>query len=184
MLVSHFHVREQLTGILLELPALTTALERRKAESVQQLIDLLKRAERLLIDNRMRQAAELAGDRAALAALSLEATGGTTRRRARHCALERIGSIGAALAGALAPLEQRIDGARLPARHLLQLVAASGAVRLGGDVGATALIERIWQLATEHEQLKPLAMQIRIALNRQDIPLLLAEEIDLADFAP
>ena len=56
-------------------------------------------------------------------------------------------------------------------------------MRLYGDRNLTDLIDRIWRLASEHEQLKSLATQIRVALNRQDIPLLIAEEIDLADFA-
>ncbi|MEA3033594.1 MAG: hypothetical protein QOH86_1610 [Sphingomonadales bacterium] len=183
MQVSYFRIRQQLTEALLELPLVTDALERKQAGSVRQLIDLLQRAEQLLIENRMRQAADLAANRAALVAVGLDESGGRSRQRQRRCALERIGPIGAALAEALAPLEQRIESARLPARQLLQLIAASGAIVLNGDRDLTDLVERIWQLATEHDQLKSLATQIRVALNRQDIPLLLAEEIDLADFA-
>lgn len=183
MLVSYFRLKEQLTELLLELPAATRALERKLPGSVQQLIDLLERGEQLLVDNRMRQAADLAAIRAALIAVRISDSGGRTRQKERRCALERIGAIGSALSEALAPPEQRIESARLPARHLLQLVAASGAVRLNGGHDLTELVERIWQLATEHDQLKSLAMQIRVALNRQDVPLLLAEEIDLADFA-
>jgi len=183
MLVSHFRIREQLTGLLLELPGLTDALERKQAGSVHQLIDLLQRAEQILVDNRMRQAADLAANRGALVAVGLDDSGGRTRRKERRCALERIGPIGTALTEALAPVEHRIESARPPARQLLQLVAASGAIQLNGDRDLIDLVDRIWQLATAHEQLKSLALQIRVALNRQDIPLLLAEEIDLADFA-
>lgn len=183
MLASQFRTRGQLSGLLLELPSLTSALERRQAGAVQQLIDLLRRAEEMLIENRMRQAADLAASRAALVAVRLDDSGGRTRQKERRCALERIGPICSAITAALAPVEQRIESARLPARQLLQLVAASGAVRLNGDRDLVELVERIWLLATEHDQLKSLAMQIRVALNRQDIPLLLAEEIDLADFA-
>ncbi len=183
MRISLFRSREQLIGLLLELPALTTALVGKQPGSVQRLVDLLQRSEQLLIDNRMRQAADLAASRAALVAVRLDDSGGRMRSKERRCALERIGPIGSAISEALAPVEQRIESARLPARQLLQLVAASGAVELNGDRDLTEFVERIWRLASEHDQLKSLAMQIRIALDRQDIPLLLAEEIDLADFA-
>jgi len=183
MLVSHFRSREQLTGLLLELPALTTALERRQANAVPQLVDMLRRSEHILLTSRMRQAAGLAASRAALAAVRLEEVDSRIRTRERRCALQQIGLIGAALSEALTPVEQRIESARLTARQLLQLVAASGAISLNGDRDLMGLCERIWQLALGHDQLKSLAMQIRIALNRQDILLLLAEEIDPADFS-
>lgn len=183
MRISLFRIREQLIGLLLEIPPLTTALAGKQPGSVERLVDFLQRTEQLLIDNRMRQAADLAASRAALVAVRLDISGGRLRSKERQCALERIGPIASAISEALGPLEQRIESARLAARQLLQLVAASGAVRLNGDRDLIELVERIWQLATEHDQLKSMAMQIRVALDRQDIPMLLAEEIDIADFA-
>jgi hypothetical protein len=183
MLVSHFRIREQLAGLLLELSGLTSSLERREAGAVQRVIEFLRRAEQALVDNRLRQSAELAAVRADLAAVRLGESDGRLRVRERRCALEKIGPIGSALSAAVAPVEQRIESARLAARQLLQLVAASGAVRRDGQQDLTQMVERIWQLAREHDQLKPLALQISVALNRQDIPLLLAEEIDPDDFA-
>jgi len=44
------------------------------------------------------------------------------------------------------------------------------------------MIERVWALCTGHDQLKPLAAQLRALLSADDIRLLLAEEIDPRDF--
>ena len=94
--------------------------------SVQRLIDLLRRAEQLLINNRMRQAADLAASRAGLIAARLDDSGGRARQRERRSALERVAAIRSALAEALAPLEQRIESGRLPVRQLLQLSPRAG----------------------------------------------------------
>jgi hypothetical protein len=181
--IPHFRAKEELNALLLELPGLTSALIGREPAAVQLLTGFLERGEQLLVRNRMPQAAALAASRAALEAARLEETGGRGRQRQYRCALHAIGPIGAALAEALAPLEQRIDSVRLPARQLLQLIAASGAVTANGAGDLADLIERIWQMANQHDQLKPLAMQLRIALGGPDILLLLADELDVADFS-
>jgi len=44
------------------------------------------------------------------------------------------------------------------------------------------LIAQIWALCVSHEQLKPHAVQLKTLLASDDIRLVLAGEIDLADF--
>ena len=183
MFASHFRIWHQLTAVLLELPGLTTALEGRAPNAVALLVDLLNRAETQLTDNKLRQAADLAASRAAIAAARMQAEGRTKAKQAeRLVALQQIGAIRAALAEAIGRSEAALDSARPAVRQLLQLVAASGAVRLDAQHDVGDLVDRILQLASGHDQLKPLVVQLRVALDRSDILLLMADEVDLADF--
>ena len=131
----------------------------------------------------MAQTAELAAIKAAISAFRLNPERrGSARQKERQLFLERIGAMQQAVNDARQPLQQRVDSARPLARQLLQLVAAGGVLKAGFSPDLMALVEQIWSLATSHDQLKPIAMQIRVALPRSDALLILADEIDLADF--
>ncbi len=83
---------------------------------------------------------------------------------------------------ALEPAASKLRQARETALSLLQTIAQSGAVRYDPKVGFDTLIAQIWSLCVAHEQLKPHAAQLKTLLSSDDIKLVLAGEIDLADF--
>ena len=184
MILSPVQTAYALTNLLLELPIIVHNLEIKSASSITACFDWLNRSQEMLLSNRMSQAAQLAAIKADLSALRLAPERrGSARQAERQAFLERIGAMQQAVMSALQPLEQRIDSTRPLARQLLQLVAMSAVLKADSSTDLMAFVDQIWSLAIAHDQLKPITMQMRMALSRQDALLILADEIDLVDFA-
>jgi chorismate mutase len=184
MIVSPVQAAYALTNLLLELPIIVSNVEAKSAASITEGVDWLNRSQAVLLSNRMPQAAQLAAIKAKLSTFQqVPERRGSARQRERQAFLEHVSAMQRAVMSALQPLEQRIDSARPLARQLLQLVAMGGALKADPTTDLMVFVEQIWSLATAHDQLKPIAMQIRVALSRQDALLILADEVDLTDFA-
>jgi len=172
---------EALQSLLLEMPGqVDTLIERR---SVTGFIDFCRRAEDALKGFGFRQAADVAAARAMVEARPVSAERGPRSRKDKaRRALEQSGTVQRALSDAILPAEETIAQARPLIRQIINLIAASGALRIGEAHEVADLPGRIWTLASGHEQLSPLALQARIHLDRGDILAVILAELDLADF--
>jgi hypothetical protein len=177
----------QLAELLLEIPAKVQAFEQKAPSALPELLDWARRAERVLLDQRQVAAAELAGLRsriltAALADPEQGLRGSGLRKRQIQVAVEQVHPMQACLQGVLAPQQERIEAARDVIRKLLQVLVQSRALAYDPAGGFELFIDRVWQLCTGHEQLRPTVAQLRGLLDTDDIRLILAEEIDLTEF--
>jgi hypothetical protein len=183
MLRSTFQLTRQLSDALLELPGIVRQFERKSPQVMTTLMDWIRRAEDLLSTHRLVEAAEVSGLKARILAPVFEDDKrGTLRRRQQAVAIGLLHELQLSLQHALQPRALKLEQARDMARQLLQIVAQSGAIVYDPAVDFETMIDRIWALCTQHEQLKPLAAQLKMLLSSDDIRLLLAEELDPADF--
>jgi hypothetical protein len=183
MLRSTFQLTRQLSDALLELPGIVRQFERKSPQVMATLMDWIGRAEDLLSTHRLAEAAEVSGLKARiLAPVFDDDKRGTLRRRQQAIAVGLVHELQDALQQALRPRAAKMEQARDMARQLLQILAQSGAIQYDPSVGFEEMVDRIWSLCTQHDQLKPLAAQLKMLLSTDDIRLLLAEEIDPADF--
>jgi hypothetical protein len=174
---------QQLTDLLLQLPAIVSAFERKSPRALADFMRWIDRAEALLSGNRMVEAARIAGHKSRILAPAFDADKRTNlRKRQSAVAVAALHEIQSTLQDALEPSATKLAQAREIARLLLQAIAQSAAVKYDPKVGFDILIAQIWGLCTSHEQLKPHALQLRTLVSNDDIKLLLASEIDLADF--
>lgn len=183
MFRSIFQLTRQLSDMLLQLPAVVRQFERKSPQAMTRLMEWIDRAEDLLSTHRLTEAADLAGLKARiLAPVFDDDKRGTLRRRQQTIAVGLVHELQDALQQALRPRAAKMEQARDMARQLLQILAQSGAIKYDPSVGFEEMVDRIWSLCTQHDQLKPLAAQLKILLSTDDIRLLLAEELDPADF--
>lgn len=183
MLRSTFQLTRQLSDALLEIPGIVRQFERKSPHVMTTLMDWIRRAEDLLSTHRLVEAAELSGLKARiLAPVFDDDKRGTLRRRQQAVAIGLVHELQLSLQHALQPRAIKVEQARDMARQLLQIVAQSGAIVYDPAVDFETMVDRIWALCTQHEQLKPLAAQLKMLLSTDDIRLLLAEELDPADF--
>lgn len=183
MLRSTFQLTRQLSDALLEIPGIVRQFERKSPHVMATLMDWIRRAEDLLSTHRLVEAAELSGLKARiLAPVFDDDKRGTLRRRQQAVAIGLVHELQLSLQHALQPRAIKVEQARDMARQLLQIVAQSGAIVYDPAVDFETMVDRIWALCTQHEQLKPLAAQLKMLLSTDDIRLLLAEELDPADF--
>lgn len=185
MLRSTLHFVRQLSDQLLLLPAIVRRFERKSPAVMAELMAWIDRCEALLSGHRMVEAAQVAGFKARILAPAFDDDRrGTLRRRQQAVAIGLLHDLQDAIQQGLRPHAAKMQQARDLARQLLQIVAQSGAVRYDPAHGIETMVDRVWALCIAHEQLKPMAAQLRALLSNDDIRLLLAEEIDPLDFMP
>lgn len=183
MFRSTLQLTRQLSDILLEMPGIVRQFERKSPQVMATLMDWIGRAEDLLSTHRLVEAAEVSGLKSRiLSPVFDDDKRGTLRRRQQAIAVGLVHEFQDALQQALRPRALKIGQARDIARQLLQILAQSGAIQYDPSVSFEEMVDRIWLLCTQHDQLKPLAAQLKMLLTTDDIRLLLAEELDPADF--
>ncbi len=183
MFRSTLQLTRQLSDTLLELPAIVRQFERKSPQTMTDLMGWIGRSEDLLSTHRLVEAAEVAGLKARILAPTFDnGKRETLRKRQQTVAIGLLHDLQQALQQALQPRALEVQQARGMMRQLLQIVAQSGAVRYEPANGIEAMIDQVWALCIAHEQLKPLAAQLRALLSKDDIRLLMAEEIDSLDF--
>ena len=183
MLRSTLHLVRHLTEQLLLLPDIVRGFERKSPTVMAELMAWIDRCEDLLSGHRMVEAAQVAGFKAQILAPVFDNDRrGTLRRRQQTIAIGLLHDLQEAVQQGLRPHAAKMQQARDLARQLLQIVAQSGAVRYDPANDLETLVDQIWALCTRHEQLKPIAAQLRALLSNDDIRLLMAEEIDPLDF--
>jgi len=67
-------------------------------------------------------------------------------------------------------------------KQLITLVAQAKVLKFEPHTDFTAFLENIWLFCNRHEQLKSITIQILSLINKSDVLLIMAEEIDLNDF--
>jgi hypothetical protein len=175
---------QQISDLLLQLPAIVVAFERKSPQALANFLRWIDRAEGLLSGNRMVEAAQIAGYKSRILAPAYdESKRATLRKRQTAAAVAALYDIQNTVQLALEPSAAKLRQAREVAGLLLQIVAQSGAVKYDPKIGFDTLIAQIWALCIYHEQLKPHAVQLKSLLPSDDIKLVLAAEIELADFS-
>ncbi|HEY1137391.1 MAG TPA: hypothetical protein VGE64_07860 [Xanthomonadaceae bacterium] len=183
MFRSTLQLTRQLSDALLQFPVLVRAFERKTPQALPQLLAWIDATESTLSGHRLVAAADVAGFKSrVLAPMFDDEKRGTLRRRQLAAAALLLHDLQQSVQLALQPHAARVEQARGIARQLLQIVAQSGAVPWDPSASYEDMIDRIWLLCTGHDQLKPLAAQLKMLLPTNDIRLLLAEEADPADF--
>lgn len=183
MLRSKLQLVRAMSDQLLQVPMLVRGFERKSPSALDDLLRWIDASEALLSGHGQVAAADLAGHKARI--LSAEYDGqrrGTLRRRQQTIAIALLHELQTSVQDALLPHAAKVQQARDLARQLLQIVAQSGAVHYEPDRDIATMAEQVWALCTGHEQLKPLAAQLRALLSSDDIRLLLVEEIEPLDF--
>lgn len=183
MFRSIYQLSQQLSDLLLQVPELVGLFERKSPHALTRLMAWIDLTEQMLSSHRLTEAADIAGLKSRiLAPIFDDDRHGTLRRRQQAIAVALIHDLQEALQQALRPRALKILQARDMARQLLQIVAQSGAIKYDPGIAFEETIERVWMLCTQHDQLRPLAAQLKALLPADDIRLLLAEELDPADF--
>jgi hypothetical protein len=145
--------------------------------------DYLDRIEGSLKDFGKRQSADIAAVKSAITASQMsDQLGRSSRKDKKRAVLTKVEEVHRALVDAIVPMEGMIEEARPQLRQIIQLIAGSGAAKITEPEQIGSLPETIWSLASTHEQLAPLAMQIKVHLKRQDIQALILQEIEVTDF--
>ncbi len=178
------HLVNELTALLLGYPAVVSLFERKQPQALLQLTTWIDSAEQILSSYAIVSSAELAGLRSKLLQpVYDDEHRGTLRRQQLKQAVTILYDVQSCVQQALLPYQQKLQQSRELLRQLLSIVSQSRAIQYDGH-NFEALVQQVWQLIGQHEQLNAGAVQLRSWLSQQDSILLLAQEINPADFLP
>lgn len=178
------HLVKELTTMLLQFPPLVTAFERKQPQALTALQSWITSAEQLLSSYGLVASAELAGLRSKLTMpVHCDEHRGQLRKQQLREAVQMLYPLQQCLQQALTPYQQKLQQSSELIRHLLSVISQSGALRYDAAAGFDNFVQQLWLLIGQHDQLKAGAVQLRSWLSQQDIILLLAQEVNPADFA-
>lgn len=180
---STVHLVKELTDLLLQFPPLVTGFERKQPQALATLQSWIAAAEQLLSSYGLVASAELAGLRSKLTApVHRDEHRGQLRKQQLREAIDMLYPLQHCLQQTLTPYQQKLQQATELIRHLLSVISQSGALHYNAAAGFDSFVQQVWQLIGRHDQLKAGAVQLRSWLSQQDIILLLAQEVNPADF--
>lgn len=175
---------ETLKAQLLQVSKMTDMVARRDPSLVEVLIAWTKSTESILASYTISDVAELAGLRSKLLSLRQAHGSGTTRRERYKVASDLLYEIQHVVLVIVKPHEEKVAECRALVRQLLSLVSQSGALPYDTTISLDVFLDRVWSAISRHDQLKSSAARLRSILVPSDVMRLLAEEIDLAEWAP
>ena len=177
------HLVNELTDLLLQFPLLVTGFERKQPQALAALQSWIASAEQLLSSYGLVASAELAGLRSKLTTpLHCDEHRGQLRKQQLRAAVEILYPLQQCLQQTLTPYQQKLQQGSELIRHLLSVIRQSGALHYDAATGFDSFVQQLWLLIGQHDQLKAGAVQLRSWLSLQDIQLLLAQEVNPADF--
>lgn len=180
---STLHLVQELTSLLLKFPELVTQFERKEPRVLLQLREWIDKAEELLSSYGIVASAELAGIRAnILSPQYSDERKSSLRKRQMSAAVDQLDALQKCLQEALLPHAEKLQQSRDLIKQLLTMVSQSGGIGYQHSGGVEQLIDEVWALICHHEQLKASAVQLKSQLSRDDIRLILAQEINPAEF--
>ncbi|TCP25025.1 hypothetical protein EV195_10456 [Tenacibaculum skagerrakense] len=75
--------------------------------------------------------------------------------------------------------KEKLDNATQLIHQLLQIIYQSNQFKYDANEDFTLFIHQVWEFCCAHEQLKPLTLQILTLINKTDVLLVLAKEIEI-----
>lgn len=177
------HLVTELNNLLLAFGPLVTLFERKQPQALPQLMSWLQGSEQLLSSYGIVLSAQLAGFRSKLIQpLYHDEHRGGLRKQQLKQAVTMLYDVQDCLQQAIQPHQLTLQQSRDLIRQLLSILRQSGQVHYDANAGFETFVLQIWQLINQHDQLKAGAVQLRSKLSQQDVLLLLAQEINPADF--
>lgn len=174
-----------LKEMLLEYPDIVTAFEKKDPRAKDQLLKWIRQAESVMSSYNISEVSELAGLRSKIISPRFtEHKRSSARKIQTQVAASVLYDIQHIVISALKPHEDRAEECRDVVRQLLQIISQNGTVQYRNEVLFEHFVLQIWQLIKTNEQLRPGAAKLKAMLPDTDIHLLIAEEINPADFTP
>lgn len=178
---SSIYIVNELKPMLLKLPDLVTALQKKKFSSVDDVFDWLTQTEEKLKQLNYAECAEVAGLRAQLAQQKFDTDSKPNERKKKLLAkaLEIMYPVQEAVSKVLLPLEEKIEQARELIKQVLNVAYSMNMIPKATPQNFNSYIHSVWSILGSHEQLKNGINNIKSLVGMTDGIQLLAEEIEL-----
>lgn len=153
-------------------------LERKSSASSKELRDWLAETEELFQQNNLAEASMFSVKRAELSTYYPK-NNQYKRKEQLHFCSRLLTDAQADLWSVYARLTDTIEKAKVSIKQLLGVIYQTQQFKYDPKTDFTQFIKEVWQFCTMHEQLRGITAQIQSLINKTDVLLLIAEEIEI-----
>lgn len=165
---------------LLAFPAIVDRLEKKDPDFLNYLLAWIKRIEEIFLSYNISEVSLLAGIRSRIIASQYDHSRHSQRKREQlKTAAKSLFDLQSIVLSVLKPYDSKIDEARSLIRQLLGVAEQFELISFKTPDNFQALVEKLWVLFQEHEQLKPGAVKVKTIISETDALRIIAEEVDL-----
>lgn len=174
---------ESLKSKLLTYPALVDSLQNKDYNFLTLLESWMKETETILKNNNISECSEIAGLRSKITApIFADSQKRSTKKRQLQIASEVLSELPSIILSVIKPYELKVNEARDLLKHLLNVLKQSGAIKYNDETDFQDFINKIWNLFSTHEQLKPSMVKILTLVSQVDALRIIAEEINIVEW--
>lgn len=170
-------ITQQLEQQLAAIPGLVNQLERKSSLSMRSIGTWLLETESVLKELNMPEVSKFSVKRGELA--TFIPTGSSKKKEGLFLASSLLTQAQDDLWACYQKHQEKLELGVNLLQQLLTLIYQSGQFQYDPKDDFTQFIQQIWQFCSQHEQLKPISIQILTHLNKTDVLLLLGKHIEL-----
>ena len=175
-----FYITAQ--ALLLRYPQIVDAYQQKNHRYLVLLQAWMVDAEKALQEAGFAQCAQLAGYRSKLTIPVINGQRASRRRQQAQVAAEILYDVQQVLLDVFQPIEQRLNTCRDIFNQLLIAIQQTADLHYDKREGYQQLIDRLWELIRQHEQLKPNLARILMLISQADAKWLLADTLRLDEW--
>ena len=169
---------KELNNQLSKIQGLVNRLERKNLQGVHHFRDWLVETEEVLKKLNLPQVSKFSVKRGVLTTF-LPKENRTKKKELLNFSATLLSNSQEDLWEITTPFSQKLENATVLINQILTIVYQSKAFQFDSNQDFTYFIESIWNFCNSHDQLKAVVVQILSQINKSDVLLILAENIDL-----
>jgi hypothetical protein len=183
MTKSSLSIVEALKKILLGFPEIVNSLQGKDADFLAKLDSWMKDAETTLKNNNISECSEIAGLRSKIIApLFSGSPRQVAKKKQLQIAADVLYQLQNTILLVIKPFEAKIEEAKNLLLHLLSILKQSGAIKYTNQTDFQNFVNQIWDIFSNHEQLKASTVQILALVSKTDAIRIIAVEINLEEW--
>lgn len=153
-------------------------LEKKSTESSKELRDWLAATEEMLQEHRLPESSQFSVKRGELSTYYPKDRQNRKKEQLHFCS-SLLSKAQDDLWSVYKKLSDAIESAKTSIKQLLGVIYQVKQFKYDTSTDFTEFIKEIWKFCTQHEQLRGLTSQILTTVNRADVLIILAEEIEI-----
>lgn len=176
------NIVNSLNAKLLEFPKLVDSLEKKELDFIDKLFRWIKDSEEIFLSNNLSNVSELSGLKSKVISQKFSENRSLSKKLQLKAASEILYELQSTVLKVITPYEKKINDARELIRQLLAIISQMKLLKYDPSMPFDNFVLEIWKIITSTDQLKAGAISLKTTLTMIDIQLLIADELDLADF--
>lgn len=163
---------------LVEIHLLVNQLEKKSSQSIRDISNWLLATEEIFKDLNLPESSKFSVKRGELNAF-IPSNNGSKKKEHTHLAATLLTQAQQDLWNSFSDYNTKLEKATQLINQLLGLIYQTNEFKYDSNEDFTVFLNQIWNFCSHHEQLKGITAQILLQVNKSDVIIIMANQIDL-----